>query len=64
MGSPHSRIAVNVALDYLRKTRRRRNEIELSELGEDALEWLRTGDEARELESRHAAELLALALHQ
>ena len=35
-----SRIAVNVALDHLRKTKRQRNEIGLADLGEDALDWL------------------------
>ena len=59
-----SRIAVNVALDHLRRTRRQRNEIGLPELGEDALEWLRNEDEHSELESREAAELLALAMRE
>jgi RNA polymerase sigma-70 factor, ECF subfamily len=59
-----SRIAVNVALDHLRRTRRQRNEIGLPELGDDALEWLRNEDEHSELESRQAAELLALALRE
>jgi RNA polymerase sigma-70 factor (ECF subfamily) len=59
-----SRIAVNVALDHLRRTRRQRSEIGLPELGEDALEWLRNEDEHSELESRQAAELLALAMRE
>jgi RNA polymerase sigma-70 factor (ECF subfamily) len=59
-----SRIAVNVALDHLRRTRRQRSEIGLPELGEDALEWLRNEDEHSELESRQAAELLAVAMRE
>jgi RNA polymerase sigma-70 factor, ECF subfamily len=59
-----SRIAVNVALDHLRRTRRQRSEIGLPELGEDALEWLRNEDEHSELESRQTAELLALAMRE
>jgi len=34
-----SKIAVNVALDHLRKQRRQRNEVALPDLGEDALDW-------------------------
>jgi len=59
-----SKIAVHVALDHLRKARRRGNEIGLAELGPDALEWLRSDDERSELGARHAAELLALALRE
>jgi RNA polymerase sigma-70 factor (ECF subfamily) len=59
-----SRIAVNVALDHLRKRRRQHNEIALPELGEDALDWLRNEDEHSELESRQAAELLAVAMRE
>ena len=59
-----SRIAVRVALDHLRKEKRRRNEIGLPELGEDALDWLRRGDEPNELDGRAAAEILDLALRE
>ncbi len=59
-----SRIAVRTALDHLRKEKRRRNEIGFSELGEDALDWLRSGDEKSELDSRGAAEVLALAMRE
>jgi RNA polymerase sigma-70 factor, ECF subfamily len=59
-----SKIAVRVALDHLRRERRRRNEIGLPELGENALEWLRTDDDQSELGAREAAELLALALRE
>lgn len=57
-----SRIAVRVALDHLRREKKRRNEIGLPELGEDALEWLRSDDEKSELDGRAAAEILDLAL--
>lgn len=59
-----SRIAVRTALDHLRKEKNRRNEIGLPDLGEDALDWLRTGDEKSELDSRSAAELLDLAMRE
>ena len=57
-----SRIAVRVALDHLRREKRRQNEIGLPELGEDALDWLRSDDEKNELDGRAAAEILNLAL--
>lgn len=59
-----SRIAVRVALDHLRKEKRRRNEIGLPELGDDALDWLRSDDENSELDVRAAAEILDLALRE
>jgi RNA polymerase sigma-70 factor, ECF subfamily len=59
-----SKVTVRVALDHLRKEKRRRNEIGLSELGDDALEWLRSDEEHGELESRQAAELLDLAMRE
>ena len=59
-----SRIAVNVALDHLRKIKRQQNEIGLADLGEDALEWLRIEDDPRELDSRQAAEVLTLAMRE
>ncbi len=59
-----AKIAVNVALDHLRRERRRRNEIEFSELGQDTLEWLRTEDERSDLDSRQASELLNLAMRE
>jgi len=57
-----SRITVRVALDHLRKQKRRRNEIGLPELGESALEWLRTDDEERGLAVSDARELLETAM--
>jgi RNA polymerase sigma-70 factor (ECF subfamily) len=59
-----SRIAVRVALDHLRREKRRQNEIGLPELGEDALDWLRNDDEKSELDGRAAAEILDLALRE
>jgi RNA polymerase sigma-70 factor (ECF subfamily) len=59
-----SRIAVRVALDHLRREKRRRNEIGLPELGEDALDWLRRDEENPGLDSRAAAEILDLALRE
>lgn len=58
------RIAVRVALDHLRKEKRRRNEIGLPELGEDALDWLHSDDEKSDLDSRAAAEILDLAMRE
>lgn len=60
-----SRIAVHVALDHLRKQKRSRNEIALSELGEDALDWLHSGDdENRELDVEGARQLVDAAMRE
>jgi RNA polymerase sigma-70 factor (ECF subfamily) len=59
-----SRIAARVALDHLRKEKRRQHEIGLPELGDDALDWLRSDDEQSELDARSAAELLELAMRE
>jgi RNA polymerase sigma-70 factor (ECF subfamily) len=59
-----SKIAVRVALDHLRKEKRRQNEIELSALGEDVLDWLWNDDEKGALDSRSAAEVLDLAMRE
>jgi len=59
-----ARIAVRVALDHLRREKRRRNEIALPELGEDALDWLRSDEREGELDGRAAAEILELALRE
>ena len=58
-----SRIATNTALDHLRREKKRQNETSLSELGEDALDWLRGGEE-REPEARSAMEILDLAMRE
>jgi RNA polymerase sigma-70 factor (ECF subfamily) len=57
-----SRIAVNVALDHLRRQKRRRGEIALPELGEDALDRLCAPDEPGDWEPREAREILEYAL--
>ena len=59
-----SKIAVRVALDHLRREKRRQNEIGLPELGDDALDWLRSDGEKNELDARSAAELLDLAMRE
>ena len=59
-----SRIAVRVALDHLRRQRRARNEVGLPDLGEDALEWLRAGEDRSELNARQARDLLDVALRE
>jgi len=59
-----TRIAIRVALDHLRRQKRHRAEIELAELGDDALEWLQAGDSGHELAGRQAAELLAVAMRE
>ncbi len=59
-----SKIAVRAALDHLRREKRRQNEIGLPELGDDALDWLRSDDEKNELDARSAAEQLDLAMRE
>ncbi|MSU58589.1 MAG: sigma-70 family RNA polymerase sigma factor [Pedosphaera sp.] len=59
-----ARIAVRTALDHLRREKPRRHEIGLPELGEDALDWLRSDNERDDLGARQAAELLDLALRE
>ena len=59
-----SRIAVRTALDHLRREKRRKNEIALPDLGEDALDWLRNADEKNGLAAHDAAEILHRALRR
>jgi RNA polymerase sigma-70 factor (ECF subfamily) len=59
-----TRIAIRVAIDHLRKERRRHNEVGLENLGPDALEWLGDDLQGGGLEARQAAELLALAMRE
>ena len=59
-----SRIAVNVALDHLRKQKRVRNEIGFPELGDDALEWLRSDEGDRAVDAREAREILNAAMRE
>lgn len=55
-----SKIAVNTALDHLRRRRHARNEVGFDELGEDALDWLRAPD--GEPEPSLAREVLSVAM--
>ena len=57
-----ARIAVRTALDHLRREKRRRHEIALPELGEDALDWLRSPEEKTALDASAAAEVLHQAM--
>ena len=59
-----SRIAVHAALDHLRRERRDKNEIALSELGELALEWLQSENTESRPEAADAREILNLAMRQ
>jgi len=59
-----SRIAVNVALDHIRRTTRRIKETGFDDLGESPMDWLRSEDCGRETEKREARELLAQLLNQ
>lgn len=59
-----SRIAVRTALDHLRREKRHKNEIGLPELGDDALDWLRSDDEKNEVAARDAAEILHQAMRE
>ncbi len=57
-----SRIALRVALDHLRRQKRVRAEIALSDLGESALDWLQAPGDDAEPAARQAAELLHAAM--
>ena len=57
-----ARIAVNVALDHLRKIKRHRNEVGIEDISPEARDWIRDPAADSELDSRQAAELLALAM--
>jgi len=59
-----SRIAARVALDHLRREKRRQSEVGLPEFGDDALDWLRRDEEKSALDGRAAAELLDLAMRE
>tara|TARA_B100000029_G_scaffold80310_1_gene71672 strand:+ start:1261 stop:1932 length:672 start_codon:yes stop_codon:yes gene_type:complete len=59
-----SRIAVNVALDHIRRATRRIKETGFDDLGETPLDWLRSDHSDRESEKREARELLAHLLKQ
>jgi RNA polymerase sigma-70 factor (ECF subfamily) len=51
-------------LDHLRHQKRRKNEMSLAELGDDALDWLRSGDETSEIDARNAGEILSHAMRE
>ena len=58
-----SKIAVHAALDHLRKQKRSQHEIGFPELGEDALDWLHSGDNKQsELDANEAREILDAAM--
>lgn len=57
-----SRIAVHVAIDHVRA--RRDREVRFSDLGDDAVEWLRAPDPKNDLEPRDAREILQLAMQK
>jgi RNA polymerase sigma-70 factor, ECF subfamily len=57
-----SKIAVNVALDHLRKHKRVRSEIGLEDLGENALEWLACENPESNLAVSEAREVLDRAM--
>ena len=59
-----ARIAVNVALDHLRKFKRQRNEIAMEDIAAEAREWIRDPSADADLDSRQAAELLAVAMRE
>lgn len=59
-----SRIAVRTALDHLRREKKHKSSVGFDDLGEDALDWLRDENEKSELDSRIAAETLALAMRE
>jgi RNA polymerase sigma-70 factor, ECF subfamily len=57
-----SRIALRVALDHLRRQKRVRAEIAMSDLGESALDWLQAPADEAEPAAAAAAELLHTAM--
>src|SRR5581483_6822453 len=57
-----SRIALRVALDHLRRQKRVRQEVAMTDLGDAALDWLQDSADAPEPNAGQAAELLALAM--
>ena len=57
-----SRIALRVALDHLRRQKRVRQEVAMTDLGEAALDWLHDPAEENEPSTGEAAELLNTAM--
>lgn len=58
-----SRIAVNVAIDHVRRRKRLSGGVSFSDLGKDAHEWLHDGFPAREQQARQAREILDIAMN-
>ena len=59
-----SRIAVNVALDHIRRATRRIKETGFDDLGETPFDWLRSDQSDREQEKKESRELLHHLLNQ
>ncbi|MBL67496.1 MAG: RNA polymerase subunit sigma-24 [Verrucomicrobiales bacterium] len=59
-----SRIAVNVALDHIRRATRRIRETGFDDLGDAPLDWLRSENSERDVEKAEACELLGYLLAQ
>lgn len=59
-----SRIAVNVALDHIRRATRRIKETGFDDLGETPFDWLRSDQSDREQEKKESRELLSHLLNQ
>ena len=59
-----SRIAVNVALDHIRRVTRRIKETGFDDLGETPFDWLRSDQSDREQEKKESRELLSHLLDQ
>ena len=59
-----SRIAVRVALDHLRRERRTRDEVALSDLSESALDWMHNRKDDAQPDASDAREILGLAMSQ
>ena len=57
-----AKITVRVALDHLRRRKRVQNQIGFDDLGEEALEWITTENEAAELNPCDARTILELGM--
>lgn len=53
-----ARIATNAALNHVRAEKRFRQQVPISQLGDGALEWLRSEDESAPLQAMEAQEIL------
>jgi len=59
-----SRIALRVALDHLRRQKRIRQEVAMTDLGDSALDWLQSPADEPEPSAGQAAELLNAAMNE